>query len=205
MRPALSQQDIADHLGISQVQAGRLEAGSRTLHPDQVKSLAALFGVSEAVVLGQQDAPQNISTPKPPLPIQRITAPGTATDLPLRGMIPADRDDGVILSDDGNDIIGHTSNRSDLYGTNAFAMYVNGSAMEPKFSDEEIIVVAPGRKIKPGAYVVIVDHSGLALPRRLKEISEAGCIVSTTNPEQDVSIKTDQIAAIYPIVASWLK
>ncbi len=51
----MTQQQVADYLGIKQPQYFRYESGMRAIHPEALKKLAKLYNTSVDYILGQTD------------------------------------------------------------------------------------------------------------------------------------------------------
>src|SRR5690606_35560631 len=65
---------------------------------------------------------------------------------------------------------------------NAFALYVTGDSMEPRYFAGEVIYVNPNRPVTPGSFVVVElkDHRGFV--KRLLRRTEKAVLVEQYNP-----------------------
>jgi phage repressor protein C with HTH and peptisase S24 domain len=84
---------------------------------------------------------------------------------------------------------------------NAYAMYVNGSSMVPKFDHGDLIVVDPDRTPKPGDAVVLQlrtfdgDHIATSI-KLLVSISDTVVTVHQLNPAGTIQHARSAVAAI---------
>lgn len=90
----------------------------------------------------------------------------------------------------------------------AYALYVTGTSMEPRYHASEMIYVHPGKPIVPGAYVVVQFHKdeGGGMPYVwVKQFVERASKITTFlqfNPRKELKLPTKSILAIHRIVGS---
>jgi len=92
--------------------------------------------------------------------------------------------------------------------TQAYAVYVEGSGMEPRYYAGEVIYVHPGKPVTPGAFVLVQvkqeteDATPRAFIRRLVKRSSGKMTVAQLNPPKEVEIKASDVLAMHKIVGS---
>lgn len=89
----------------------------------------------------------------------------------------------------------------------AYAVYVSGHSMEPRYEAGEILYVHPGRVVLPGAYVVVQKRSSdgeppLAVVKRLVRRAGGQVILAQTNPKKTIIVPASEVLSIHKIVGS---
>ncbi|WP_417733095.1 helix-turn-helix domain-containing protein [Rosistilla oblonga] len=87
--------------------------------------------------------------------------------------------------------------------TKAFACYVTGDAMQPRYYRGELLLIDPVRPFQVTDFVLIEKTDGTAQIRLLNEIGKESVTVTQLNPEQDQDIKRQDIKRIYKIAGSY--
>jgi phage repressor protein C with HTH and peptisase S24 domain len=91
---------------------------------------------------------------------------------------------------------------------NAFAVYVSGDSMSPRFDHGDLIFVHPGRPPQPGNDVIVELHGEHGAPgscylKRLVRRTKGKVILAQFNPPRDdITIESDRIKAIYRILTA---
>jgi phage repressor protein C with HTH and peptisase S24 domain len=90
----------------------------------------------------------------------------------------------------------------------AYALYVTGTSMVPRYDPGELIYVHPGRPIVPGCYVVVqfFKKAGDSMPSAwVKQFVERGERQTTFrqfNPAKNLKLSTQSIHAVHRVVGS---
>ncbi|HKU65271.1 MAG TPA: S24 family peptidase, partial [Rhizomicrobium sp.] len=89
----------------------------------------------------------------------------------------------------------------------AYAVYVVGASMEPRYHPGEVVHIHPGRPIDVGAYVLVQrrgkqGEAPLAVIKRLVKRTGAKITLEQFNPHKVFDIKTGDIVSIHRVVGS---
>ena len=139
----LTQQDVADRLGIAKSTYSGYETGRRQPGVEEIKALSKIFGVSGDAIIGN----------------------GTESDLfdmrpvPPQGMLPviglASCGKGVIASED---IIEYVAADASHCNDEHYYLEITGDSMAPVFSDGDLVLVHRQTSVDSGDVgVFIVD------------------------------------------------
>jgi len=88
----------------------------------------------------------------------------------------------------------------------AYAVFVSGTSMQPRFKPREIVYVHPGRPYRDGDYVVVqLKANGVAhaIVKRFVEVTDTHVVLHQHNPDRKVTHKLEEVAAIHCIVGSY--
>ena len=154
--PELSQKELARRVGLSQQAIAELESG-RIKRPSRLRELALVLDRSEAWLLGE--AP--LDPVQPAASGVRYTpnaGPQTIDDIqsgtvPIYGHAEGGMDGRFILN---GETIGQTFRPTALQGVpRAYAVYVHGTSMSPRYEPGETVWVHPFAPVTQGDYVVV--------------------------------------------------
>jgi len=88
----------------------------------------------------------------------------------------------------------------------AFAIYVDGESMAPKYEQGDIVCIHPHRKVRAGDYVVVemhgadADQSGASLLKRLVRLSGKTVTVEQFNPPKQIKLNAADIKRLWRVV-----
>jgi SOS-response transcriptional repressor LexA len=152
----------------------------------------ALAGVSQA-----QSAPSRLVGAKGPASAHSIAA---NYDLPVLGELRDVADDFTFNSAAPKAFVerpGHLKGAA-----NAFALYVVGEAMEPRFYAGELVFVDPNRPLTRHCFVAIEMADGRGLIRQFVRRGESEAIVRQFNPDKQAHLKPVDVRRMCRIVGS---
>ena len=92
--------------------------------------------------------------------------------------------------------------------TNAYAVYVAGSSMEPRYYLGELVHVHPGKPVTIGAFVLVQirpEHEGetpRASIKRLVKRTATSCRFEQFNPSKEIDVKAADVVSMHRIVGS---
>ncbi|WP_302476016.1 LexA family transcriptional regulator [Thalassospira marina] len=198
----MSQAELARAVGASQ-QAINFIATDKTANPRNIEKIARALGVEEAWLrFGNQNGPELQRSPTPPpAPIVSNFAPDLAKDLPIRGTSNG-ISESIKLS--ANDVQGYTSRPAFLVGNmRAFAVYMNGPIMEPRYFAGELLLIDPVRPSQQGDFVLAELQSGECLVRQLTKIGSESITLGSLNPEEETQLPRDDVRHLHRIAGSW--
>lgn len=119
-------------------------------------------------------------------------------DLPIRGNARGGSDAFFL---DNGDIQGMAHRPGALVGVkNAFACYMTGDSMEPRYEAGDLLYVNPIKPIRPRDYVLIELDDHQAYVKRLVRRTTEKVIVEQFNPKKELHYDTSRIIHIYRVV-----
>src|ERR1044071_6723408 len=90
----------------------------------------------------------------------------------------------------------------------AYAVYIAGSSMEPKYSPGDIAHIHPYKPVTPGCYVLVQrkphgpGEAPLAVIKRLVKRSGDKIILEQTSPAKTITLKADEVISMHRVVGS---
>lgn len=125
---------------------------------------------------------------------------GPGRDLPVRGRAQAGPDGAVLLDPDPID---WTWRPAELQGArDAFAMFVTGASMGDILPEGATIFVHPNLPARPNDFVVVEKQGHIALIKRLVRRAGDNLILRQYNPPRDVTVKREDVLAIYRVIGA---
>jgi phage repressor protein C with HTH and peptisase S24 domain len=219
-RRGLTQQQLAEMAGTSQPQIDRLETGKRRLTIDWVVRLAPLLGVTPVDLnqveltrvelvegVGARALDRAVARPAPEL--ERVLARprrGPARELefspqiPIRSAARGGTGQEMFLQDGP---IGYTGRPNSLRGVReAYALYMTGDSMEPRYRSGWLLHVNPFKPVVRGRDVVIHRKDSAVLIKEFVRRDEHHTYVRQLNPQQDITFANADILETHLIVGS---
>jgi phage repressor protein C with HTH and peptisase S24 domain len=191
----LSQPQLAKKVGGITYQAiQQLENGGGSRH---------LVGIARALGVTAEWLQDGVG----PSPAKAVAArPGSADKLKVLGMAECGADGWSLWNGDVIDLIERPAG---LIGVpNAYAVYVVGASMEPRYHPGEVVHIHPGRPVEVGAYVLVqrkprsLGDTPLAVIKRLAKRTPSKITLEQFNPPKMFDIKTGDIVSIHRVVGS---
>ena len=190
----LSQPQLAKKVGGITYQAiQQLEGGGGSRH---LVGIARALGVTaEWLQDGHGPAPSKAAPMRP----------GSADKLKVLGMAECGADGWSLWNGDVIDLIDRPAG---LVGVpNAYAVYVVGGSMEPRYHPGEVVHIHPGRPVDVGAYVLVQrrgkqGEAPLAVIKRLAKRTASKITLEQFNPPKVFDIKAGDIVSIHRVVGS---
>ena len=203
MQLKLSQPQLAKQVGGITYQAiQQLEAGGGTKH---LVPIAKALGVTAEWL-------QDGSGPMPALKAPARAAPTASTSsagsdrLKVLGMAECGPDGWSLWNGDVIDMIARPASLAGV--PNAYAVYVAGVSMEPRYHPGELVHIHPGKPLTVGAYVLVQrrpKNDGdppLAVIKRLAKRTGIKIVLEQFNPPKSFEIRSDDIVSIHRVVGS---
>ncbi|MEX1108625.1 MAG: S24 family peptidase, partial [Dongiaceae bacterium] len=85
---------------------------------------------------------------------------------------------------------------------NAFALYVDGDSMEPRYFAGEILYVNPNRPVTRNCFVAVELADGQGLIKQFLRRDDTLVVLRQFNPGKEIRIQTDQVRHIYRITGA---
>lgn len=173
-----------------------LERGSPERLPEDVRGLLApVLGLHEDEL---RENPRGAVAVRAPL------AP--ADRLPVLGMAECGPDGWSLWNGDVIDTIPKPSGLAGAPG--AYAVYVVGNSMEPRYYPGEVAHIHPGRPVTIGSFVLVQKkpkapgEPPLAVIKRLARRSATKIVLEQFNPPKTFDVKLDEVVSIHKVVGS---
>jgi phage repressor protein C with HTH and peptisase S24 domain len=221
-------QGLANSLGINKSRVSEIIGGRRGVKADEILTISnylemterdvisLLSGVSMPPMQGLAESPSGgtIASPSRATPRYAASYGVDAKDLPPPSTMPVDVPVyGTTLGGAGcdfelnNEVIDRVRRPSGLTNArNAFAVYVVGNSMSPRYDEGDLVFVHPGRPPVPGSDVVVELQSGDE-PGRTKVLfssyrgkSATSLLLSQLNPARDVEIPLDTVKQVLRVL-----
>ena len=227
-RRGISQQAVADHIGVSRQSVTHWETGKNLPSTEHLMEVCAFLGTSvEALKAGIPAVP-----PAPGIGrigdfkmvndqrqeardfeqemIRAHTDPASARqapqDVPVYGIAVGGNDGSFFLNGEIVDYVRRPAGASRAKAV--YAIFVVGSSMSPRYEEGELVYVNPGRPPAIGDYVVVQladrdDGSpGVALIKRLTKRTGVSLTLSQFNPAKDIQIPLSDVKAMHHVMTT---
>lgn len=190
-----SRADLARALGRDPAAIHRLLAGDRQIKLAEVEKIRNFFnekGVTpERRQLGRE-VPQSND--------------GSESTLRVLGMAEGGPDGWNIWN---GDVVQHIRRPDNLIGVpGAYAVYIRGGSMDPRYHAGELIHIHPGKPVTPGCYVLVQKRPNadgeppLAIVKQLVRRSASKVTLAQLSPAKDFEVRADEILSMHRIVGS---
>jgi len=188
----LSQPQLAKKVGGITYQAiQQLEQGGGTKH---LVSIARALGTTAEWL-------QDGHEPAPFKPVAgRISEP-----IRVLGLAECGPDGWSLWNGEVIDVVERPASLVDV--SSAYAVYVVGASMEPRYQPGEVVYVHPGKPLAAGAYVLVQRRGKkgeppVAVIKRLAKRTDAKVVLEQFNPPRTFEIKNADIVSIHRVVGS---
>jgi len=197
-----TQRELAQALGVDPAAITRLLAGQRRLRLDEAPKVEAFFGLTARSPAAAHDLPPANVAVRPGGAGDPDAAP---RDLPVYGSAQGGPDGMKIEYEP----IEWMRRPQALEGVvDAFAFYVVGDSMHPRFRHGERLLVHPRKPPRQGDDVLLILHDAAnddfnAMVKTLVERTLTGLKVSQYNPERVFQIPSAEISRALLIVGNY--
>lgn len=189
----LTQQQVADRLGKSQSEIARLERGERKLTVDWAVKLAPLYDVDPAHLL------DDLSSKDHGRPLARgASLPGNAGQIPILSGARGGDHQTMHLSDGPLGWAARPANLSAV--RDAYAVYVVGDSMAPRYEPGWLLHVNPIKPPPPGRDVVVRLIDDTVLIKTYQGWTPSALTLRQLNPAAALEIPRSQVASIHLVV-----
>lgn len=198
----LSQDRLAGLAETTRSQIVKLERGERRLTVDWMRRLAPALGCAPADLLSATDT-------------QRTDAPAGSEAAPAEGLEPDDRrdmlavrsgarggaDQEMFLTDGPIDYVARPAYLRNVRA--AYALYVIGDSMDPRYRLGQLVHVNPSRPFGPGDGVAVTKRSAAVLVKEFVRRTPSGIVLREYRPvDRDFEVPFAEIMEIHRIVAA---
>ena len=200
-------EQLAEALGTDASTVNKLEKGrmrisdrwlpglTRTLDATADEILAAPDGAAPPVI---DVRPAPVDMPPPARLPNDVPVKGTAAGSHLRGAFQLEVDT----------IVDWVRRPPALSGArHAYALFIEGSSMEPRYLPGDLVFVHPDRPPRPGDTVVVQAQAGPHAPVEatigyLRRRTERAVVIAKINPAAEVELKADTVKAIHKVLTT---
>jgi phage repressor protein C with HTH and peptisase S24 domain len=206
-RAGVSQADLARHLGLAPSAVSRMVRGERQMKLLEAVQVAQLLRVPQDEVLRRAgaavDAPPRIGPPRrgrPPRSLGEITTapPLRGEPIPIRSAGRGGGEQEMFLADGP---IGYTARPANLTGVRgAYAIYMVGDSMEPRYQQGWLLHVNPFKPPTRGRDVVVYKQGQAVLIKQFVRWEGEALVLRQLNPEGELRIPKDEVAECHLIV-----
>jgi len=138
--------------------------------------------------------------------VVREPAPATSDKIPVLGAGQGGSEGWFPWN---GEIVDYVSRPPHLAGaTQAYAVYVVGSSMEPRYYAGELVHIHPGKPVTTGSFVLVQvrpeseGEAPRAFMKRLIRRTATKVTFEQFNPPKEIDIKTSDILSMHRIVGS---
>ena len=125
---------------------------------------------------------------------------GTLKDLPIRGRAQGGDEGNLSLEENPID---WTYRPADLQGVHgAFAVFVTGDSMIPKYKDQDLAYIHPSKKPRRNRFVLVetMDHHGFI--KQFNRWDKDTLILKQFNPEKEIHIARADVRKVMMVIGS---
>lgn len=205
-RAGLSQADLARHLRLAPSAVSRMLKGERQMKLLEAAQTASFLGVSQDEVLRRasgEGPPMAVPEGprrrgRPPLATTQLRQMTGTEPIPIRSAARDGGDGGTVLEDAP---IGHTPRPGNLNGVRgAYAIYMSGDGMEPRYEQGWLLHVHPFKPPIRGRDVVVHKKDKTVLIKQFVGWDGDSLVLRQFNPARELKIRRDEVAECHLIV-----
>src|SRR5207248_9552956 len=204
-RAGASQADLARNLRLAPSAISRMLKGERQMKLTEAVQVAAFLGVSQEEVLrhaGDNTPIAPRTEPprrgRPPRAGIVPSGPPRAEPIPIRSAARGGGDQEMFLEDGP---IGYTQRPSNLVGVRgAYAIYMVGDSMEPRYQQGWLLHVNPFKPPTRGRDVVVYKKDKAALIKQFAGWEKDALLLRQLNPAREIKVPREEVAEIHLVV-----
>jgi phage repressor protein C with HTH and peptisase S24 domain len=207
-RVGASQADLARHLRLAPSAISRMIKGERQMKLLEAAQIAQFLGQSPEEVMRHAGAsPEGTQTPRA-MPPRRGRPPGSGTTvttpsrsvepIPIRSAARGGADQEMFLADGP---IGYTPRPANLDGIRgAYAIYMIGDSMEPRYEQGWLLHVNPFKPPTRGRDVVVYKNDQSVLIKQFLGWERDALMLRQLNPDIELRVSRDEVAECHLVV-----
>lgn len=204
----ITQAALAAALGVTPAAISLWETGETAPKRDNLLAMARIFGVPASAFLDDDlDAPQIAAAIAPKVRVIPVDLPASTempANLPVRGTAACSENDGAFQLEDS--VVDYIRRPPALQNVpEAYALYLSGDSMEPRWTSGDLIMVHPKRPPRLGDHVILVIQKGQDAPqqaycKRLIRRHANKVEVEQYNPRKQLEFPESQVVSIHKIL-----
>jgi phage repressor protein C with HTH and peptisase S24 domain len=207
-RAGVTQADLARHLRLAPSAISRLLKGERQMKLLEAVQIAAFIGVPQEEVLrhagavAPADAPHRTAPTRrgrPPRGPAALPAPPSRPEqIPIRSAGRGGGDQAMFLADGP---IGYTQCPANLGGVRgAYAIYMVGDSMEPRYEQGWLLHVNPFKPPIRGRDVVVYKKGEAVLIKQFVHWDKDALVLRQLNPPRELRIPREEVLECHLVV-----
>jgi hypothetical protein len=206
-RAGASQADLARHLRLAPSAVSRMLKGDRQMKLLEAAQASAFLGVSQDELLRHAASEPGMAMPRPDGPARRgrpPLAPGARVGaagnepIPIRSAARGGRDQEMFLADGP---IGYTPRPANLSGVRgAYAIYMIGDSMEPRYEQGWLLHVNPFKPPTRGRDVVVYKKGDAVLIKQFVRWEGEALVLQQLNPAQELRVPREEVMECHLVV-----
>jgi peptidase S24-like protein/helix-turn-helix protein len=205
-RVGASQADLARHLRLAPSAISRMMKGERQMKLLEAVQIAAFLGVAQDDVLrhaggGVAEVPVAAShgrRGRPPRVAAAVIAASGGGPIPVRSAGRGGGEQTMFLEDGP---IGYTARPANLDGVRgAYAIYMVGDSMEPRYEQGWLLHVNPFKPPTRGRDVVVYKRGQAVLIKQFVRWDADALVLRQLNPPAELRVPRDEVAECHLIV-----
>ncbi len=125
---------------------------------------------------------------------------GKMKDLPIRGRAQGGDDGNMIIEEQPID---WTFRPADLQGVHgAFAVFVTGNSMQPKYANQDIAYIHPHKQPRAGRHVLVETSSHAGFIKQFKRWDSNELVLQQYNPLKEIRIPRADVRRVMLVIGS---
>ncbi|MEX0298158.1 MAG: helix-turn-helix transcriptional regulator [Kordiimonas sp.] len=125
---------------------------------------------------------------------------GSSRDLPVRGRAQGGDEGSLVIEEQPID---WTYRPADLQGVHgAFAVFVTGDSMEPKYKNQDIAYIHPTQPVRRGRYVLVETNGHSGFIKKFERWEGNTLVVKQFNPARDIRIAREDVRRVMMVIGS---
>lgn len=199
----LTMEQLAEQVGTDASTINKLEKSRMRLSDRWIGPLAKALGVTPNDIFDiAEGAPPTVRTDVRPADVRLPDRFSMPNDVPVHGTAAASHLRGAFQLDAG--VIDYVRRPPALAGArDAYALYIEGNSMEPRYGPGDLVFIHPHRPARLGDPVIVqvevapgdIEASIGFLRKRSPEV-----VIGKLNPEAQVEIKGGRVVAIHRVL-----
>lgn len=179
--------------GRSQPDAKRIQAVAQILQVSPEWLMFGTPGVAQAALPYANDAPWPHG--------QAVGVSPAGRDLPVRGLAQAGHHQALLLADAA---VSFVERPPSLCGNNqAFAVWVAGQSMLPRYRPGEMVYVDPTKPLSAGCFALLEMADHTAFIKEYMGQNRARILLRQYNPQRKIELPSAEIKGLYRIIGSF--
>ncbi len=205
-RSGASQADLARHLRLAPSAISRMLKGERQMKLLEAVQIAAFLGVSQDEVLHHAGDSGGAATTRgepgrrgrPPRSAPAMAAAPRADAIPIRSAARGGGEQEMFLEDGP---IGYTPRPANLGGVRgAYAIYMIGDSMEPRYQQGWLLHVNPFKPPTRGRDVVVYKQGQAVLIKQFVRWDNDALVLRQLNPPEELRVRRDEVLECHLVV-----
>lgn len=164
----LSQQSLAEKIGISKSSINMYERGEREPGIETLEAFADFFNVDMNYLLGKSDSVHSFTS---------FNTSNHSARIPVYGSVAAGIPIEAITDIEDYEEITEEMARTGKYA----ALKIKGSSMEPRFTEGDVVIVKLQDTVESGDIAIVIVNGDEATCKKIKRTPE-GVMLISTNP-----------------------